>query len=409
MRFRLPLIPVLAVVGVVLLGLAVPMLLPTIAALQPSAAPAAERTADGHQAGSGNTTAPDALVPRPASPAGKAAPVVLAPVGTSDDGVTIEATGTGQARRSSTLRPAAAGEVVAVNFRAGQAVRTGQVLLRLDDRTQRLAVDAAANQLDAAQRLLARYESIPDASVVPGSVLDESRAAVRTARIALEQARAALADRVVLAPFDGVTGLARVQPGDRVATDTVVTTLDDRRALRVGFSIPELYLARLRVGQPVELLHHAYPERVFAGRVTQIDSQVDAATRNLHLEAEVPNPSDLLRPGMSFQVRLKLAGVQRPTVPELALQYDREAAFVWASRDGHARRVTVQALQRRDGQVLVSGELRPGELVVVQGAAKLREGQPLQGVTAPGAAATTGQAIAEQGATPAAGAPGSKP
>ena len=151
------------------------------------------------------------------------------------------------------LRPAAAGEVASVNFKAGERVRAGQVLLRLDDRNQRLAVDAAANQLDAAKRLQARYDTTANTGAVPGSLIDEARTAAKTAEIALAQARAALADRVLLAPFAGVAGLAEVQRGDRVGIDTAVTTLDDRSALRVAFAVPEEHIGRLAVGQELQL------------------------------------------------------------------------------------------------------------------------------------------------------------
>lgn len=320
------------------------------------------------------TTGPDEA-PRPAQPP---LPVVLGPVTQASDGSVLELPGSGLASRSVTLYPAAAGEVRAVGFAAGQRVRAGEVLLQLDDRQQRLAVELAEAQLQAARQLLARYAATRGTGAVPGNLIDEAESSVRLAEIALRQAREALADRSLRAPFAGVVGIAGVEAGDRVGTDTTVTTLDDRRSLQVAFELPEAHAARLQRGQTLTVRSPAFGERDFPGRVAQIDSRVDAATRALRLRAEVPNGEDLLRPGMSFQVRLALEGARYPAVPELALQWGREGAFVWAVRDSRATRVPVRAVRRNAGQVLLEGPLAAGEQVVVEGVQRLREGAPVR-------------------------------
>ena len=227
-------------------------------------------------------------------------------------------------------------------------MQQGQVLLRLQDRAQRLAVDLAAARLDAARRLMARYESTRGTGAVPGSIIDEAQSGVELAEIALRQAREDLTDRVVLAPFAGVVGIASVEPGDRVAPDTAITTLDDRRTLQVAFELPEVYAARLKTGQTLRVTNPAFAGRDFPGRIDQIDSRVDAISRNLRLRARVPNPDDLLRPGMSFKVLLELPGAQYVAVPELALQWGRDGAYVWTVQDGKARQVLVRSVRRLD-------------------------------------------------------------
>lgn len=308
----------------------------------------------------------------------KALPVIVAEAIEASDAAEVEVVGSGLALRSVTLYPAAEGEVVKVNFKAGQAVRAGQVLLQLEDRKQRLAVDMAAAQLDVARRLLARYENIGESGAVAGSVVDQARSDRRQAEIALAQAREALADRALNAPFGGVVGLPEVQPGDRVNMQTVVTTLDDRSELRVAFSVPEGYLGRLKIGERVTVTNVAYPERRFEGRMSRIDSRVDAPSRQVRVEATVPNTKDLLRPGMSFQVQLHLPGGRFVAVPELALQWDRAGAHVWAVRDGRAVRVPVRMVRRLQARVLLDGALRAGETVVVEGVQRLRDGRPVE-------------------------------
>lgn len=320
------------------------------------------------------------------------APVILAEVTLGSSEVQLDLTGSAAAARSVTLYPAAAGEVAAVPFRPGQLVRAGQLLLSLVDRPQRLAVEAAAARVEQAQRLLARYEATRGTGAVPGSVIDEAQSALRLARIEERQAREALADRSLKAPFTGVVGLANVEPGDRVALDTPITTLDDRRVLLVAFEVPEAHVGRLRIDQPVSVANPAFPGRRFEGRIAQMDSRVDDRTRNLRLRAAVPNSQDLLRPGMSFDVRLLLPGEPLPAVPELALQWDSQGSHVWRVDKGLAQRVAARPVRRTDGQVLLDAPLQPGQSVVVEGVQRMRPGRRVEAIEPQPLAAPSGAA-----------------
>lgn len=323
-------------------------------------------------------------LPRPAL--AQAAPVITAAVTLVDDTLHITAIGSGEALRAASLRPAVAGEVASVDFIAGDRVLEGTVLLRLVDRQEQLAVDLAASQVDAATRLLERYANTRDSGAVPASVVDDARTRLREAEIALAQARENLADRQLRAPFSGVVGITQVHKGDRITPDTLVTTIDDRRVIRVSFEVPEAWLGRLAVGQHVTATTVAFPGREFAGRVAQIDSRVDPLTRNVRLLADLHNTEDLLRPGMSFEVRLSLPGQRRLAIPQLAQQWGRDGSFVWVVRDGKAHEVPVRSLRRMGELVLVDGELEAGETVVVEGAHRLRDGTEVREVAPAGGA-----------------------
>ncbi len=318
----------------------------------------------------------------PARAAVAPVPVIVAQARAVTDAARLEVLGSGLAQRAAVLRPAVAGEVTAVRFKAGDRVSAGQTLVQLDDRAEKLAVSLARNRIEVAQQLLTRYENTGTTGAVPGSVIDEARSVRRIAGIELERAQVALADRAVRAPFAGVIGLAEVKPGDRVTPDTVLATLDDRRQLRVAFELPERYLASLAVGRDLSVSTSAWPERRFDGRVAEIDSRVDPATRQIRLQAAVPNVGDRLRPGMSFSVRLSLPGEPLIVIPELALQWGREGSFVWTVRDGVAVKVMVRSVRREGGQVLIDpradSRIEDGEVVVVEGVQRLREGQRVE-------------------------------
>jgi RND family efflux transporter MFP subunit len=304
--------------------------------------------------------------------------VVTAKVAMSQDELPVDVVGSGLARQSVTIYPAVAGEVEKVLFSAGDRVKKEQLLVQLVARAERLAERLAAAEVDAARRLLKRYQATKGTGAVSASVIDEAAKNLELAEIRLAQAREALSDRSVQAPFSGVVGIAEVDPGDRVTSETVLTTLDDREVLSVAFDVPERYYGQLKQGQKVALRTVAFPDRVFEGELEKLDSRINTETRTLRVRAKVPNSKDLLRPGMSFTVRLTLPAGDYLRVPELAVQWSRDGGHVWAVRDGKAARVPVRPVRRVEGAVLVDGELRAGEAVVVEGVQRLRPGRPVE-------------------------------
>lgn len=316
--------------------------------------------------------------PQQTAPPVQAAPVIVSAAQAARDDVTVDVVGSALASSAVVVYPAVAGEIERVAFSAGQRVKEGELLVQLVDRRERIAVAQAETRVEAAARLLKRYENTRESGAVSASVLDEARVALRSAELELAQAREALRDRAVHAPFSGVAGISQVDPGNRVTPTTVLTTLDRRDPLSVAFQVPEPFLGRLQRGQTIKLETVAFPGRDFTGTLTRIDSRVDPATRTLAARAEVPNPDDLLRPGMSFSVRLALPGEPVLRVPELAVQWGREGSHMWVVRDGIGHKVPVRVVRRLDAVVLVDGELRAGEPVVLEGFHRLRPQRPVQ-------------------------------
>lgn len=296
---------------------------------------------------------------------------------TSNDRL-FEAIGTGRARQSVQIYPAVAGEVVELGFAAGQRVDRGQLLLRLDERQQHLAVRLAEVELTNAKNLLRRYEQAVTDGAVPESEVDSARATVSAAEVALAQARLALEDRRVVAPFAGNVGIPNVDVGDRVDTSTLITGLDDRGMLYVDFEIPESLTGLLREAGAdsaiVTATSPAWPAREFNAAISALEARLDPARRTLMVRAGINNDEDLLRPGMSFSIRWRIPGQRYPTVPEIALQWSAEGAFVWVVRDGRAEREPARVVARSDGRVLVEAAMQAGEAAVVEGQQRLRPG-----------------------------------
>jgi RND family efflux transporter MFP subunit len=292
-------------------------------------------------------------------------PVVVAPLELDRASTRLEAVGTSRALQSIELHPATSGEVTAVNFQPGQQVSAGDVLVELERRDEELALSLAEVQLKDAERLYDRYERTGSTGAVLPTQMDAARTAVDAARIQVERARVALEYRTIAAPFDGYVGITDVDRGDRINPDSVITTLDNRDSLLVSFSVPEALIGELAVGDDVSVSTWTSRGPTATGRVVDIGSRINPATRTFEARASVDNKTDELRPGMSFRVSMNLEGTAYPVITETAVQWGADGAYIWTVVDGRAHRVSVNVVQRQQGVVLVDAPLEAGDLVVV--------------------------------------------
>jgi len=300
--------------------------------------------------------------------------VIAEPLAFERERTNIEVVGTSRALRSIELYPATSGEVVAVNFEPGQFVRKGDVLVELDSREQKLAVELARVRLKDAERLYGRYERTGSSGAVLPTEIDAAATAVEAARIELDRALVALDDRFIEAPFDGHVDVTDVDPGDRIDTDTVITTLDDRTSLLVNFDVPEVMVGELVSGDDVAVTAWNKASSQFIGEVVEIGSRIDPRTRTFTVRATVDNSDDSLRPGMSFRVSVNVEGREYAVVAETAVKWGANGAYIWLIRDGKAQRTPVKIIQRRQGRALIDAEIGAGDDVVVEGVQRLRDG-----------------------------------
>jgi membrane fusion protein, multidrug efflux system len=309
----------------------------------------------------------------------------LAPVEWRDS---IEALGTARANESVTMTAKVSEIVRKVGFDSGEVVREGDVLADLSSGAQLAELEETRAAYQEAERQLKRFQELADRKLVSASQIDTQRAARDAAKARMDVVRAQLSDRVITAPFDGVLGLRQVSPGSLVTPGTPIATLDDISIIKLDFSVPERYLAVLARGQDIVARSETYPDRDFEGTVTSVDSRVDPVTRSVTVRAEVPNPDRLLRPGMLMSVRLFRAPRDTLVIPEIAVLQVGSDSFVFrVSQNRTAERVEVQLGSRREGSVEVTSGLSAGDVIVTEGAVKLRDGVPI----APAAAAAAGK------------------
>jgi len=297
--------------------------------------------------------------------------MVLAPMPWADS---IEALGTASARESVSITAKVSETVAQVRFDSGEQVRAGDILVTLSDRAEVAGLNEASAAYREAQRLFERQQALAQRQLIAASQLDTQKAERDAAKGRLDQIRAQLSDRVIVAPFDGVLGLRQVSPGSLVTPGTVITTLDDISTIRLDFSVPERHLSLLAAGQAVVATSDAYPGEAFRGTVTSLGSRVDPVTRALAMRTEFDNPEHKLRPGMLLEVRLQRATRNALQVPELSLQQVGRQAFVFRVDGDKVAQVPVRIGARRPGWVEIVEGVQAGDRVVVEGIVKLKPG-----------------------------------
>jgi RND family efflux transporter MFP subunit len=313
----------------------------------------------------------------------RAIPVVTAPVAMTETADRVSAIGTAEAARTVVIFPRTTGMVTEIDFTPGERVMAGATLVRLDDDSERIAVEQARIALADADAKAVRNDRLAETRAISAAERDTARFEQSKARLALQEAELNLSRRFITAPFAGVVGLTSIEVGDMVSNSTEIVTLDDRSNIKVEFRVPEAFAARLAIGQSIEVVTPSQPGIQFAGKITALGSRIEADSRTLVTQATVKNPDDVLRPGMSFAVTVHFPGVQKTAVPAPSVQWDRDGAYVWTVDEGKAKRVGVGIIERTKDTVLVSGDLKPGDPVVVEGIQSLRAGVAVEMAGAP--------------------------
>ena len=324
------------------------------------------------------TSAPAAI----AAPA-SALKVALAPVTRTDLARTFAGVGELEALRQVQVAAEVSGRVSAISFVSGQAVKAGEVLVRLNDAQEQAEQMRLQAQLRHAELVHARLQKLVVANAATQEQLEQALAARDIASAELKRIQALIAQKIIRAPFAGVLGIRKVHEGQYLTAADAIVSLIDSSALYVNFSLDEQTSAQLQTGQKVEVQVDAYPGRRFSASINALDPLI-ARSRMVQVQARLGNPEGVLKAGMyaSIQVSRQQQG-SALTVPETAVTYTAygETVFV-AQGDSQqqliVKRVAVTVGERQNGRVEITAGLRENQRVVTSGQLKLSDGMAVQ-------------------------------
>ncbi|MEY4426911.1 MAG: hypothetical protein RL535_1209 [Pseudomonadota bacterium] len=395
--------------------------LPTSNAAQTGAA-TSPATSGSNPAGAGaGSTASAANAPaRP--PSVESAKVELMKL--TDD---AQAVGSLKSRQGVTLRPEVSGRITQLNFKDGDRVKKGQLLVQFDDQLQLAQVKQSQAELSIAQANHKRNQELVAQNFISKRSLDESAANLEVAQAKLSLSQATASRLKITAPFDGTTGIRTVNVGDYLKDGGDIVNIEDIAAVFVDYRLPERFQSKVKKGQKAQVDMDALPGRKFTALVQAIDPLVDANGRSVGVRACIDNRQNQLRPGMFARVNTVFSERDKAiVVPEEAIVPQAGKQFVIKLLDGAdkgtdketkiTQRVEVKVGIRKPGKVEVLEGLSEGDEVVTAGQQRVqKDGTSVKVVelgkpgNKPGAPASPAQSAQAAVANPVASSPSTNP
>jgi membrane fusion protein (multidrug efflux system) len=301
---------------------------------------------------------------------------------------TTNVIGTAMAIQGVTVSADLPGTVAGINFESGKSVHAGDILVELDTRQERAQLAATEAQRDLAHINFDRMQQLVKQGVVAQTEYDNAIAQQKATEAQVGEIKATIERKTIRAPFSGILGIRQVNLGQYLAAGAPIVPLQALNPIYVNFGIPQQEAQQVGVGRRLHVTTDNLPDVSFTGQVTAVDSVINEATRNVQVQATLPNPNGKLRPGMFVQVQV-VSGANRPVValPASAINYAPYGDSVYVVADlkdpkGNTYRGVRQQFVKVEGsrgdQVAVISGVNPGDEVVTSGVFKLRNGAAVQ-------------------------------
>ena len=276
------------------------------------------------------------------------------------------------------------GIVARISFQSGRAVREGEVLVELDTRQEQAQLTAAEAQRDLAQVNFERMKGLVVDGAISKADFDRAAAEQKETEARVGEIRATIARKTIRAPFSGILGIRQVNLGQYLSAGDPIVPLQSLHPIYVNFGVPQQDTSRIRLGGALLVRAEDAGGAEFNGRITAVDSVVNPETRNVQVQATVPNPDGKLRPGMFVQTNVRTGAAQNVvSLPASAINYAPfgDSVFIVGDMKGPngetyrgVRQQFVKLGGSRGDQIAVMTGVNPGDEVVTSGAFKLRNG-----------------------------------
>ncbi|HUW76316.1 MAG TPA: efflux RND transporter periplasmic adaptor subunit [Gallionella sp.] len=300
----------------------------------------------------------------------------------------LEAVGSLRAINGVQVSPEVTGIVSAINFKQGEDVKKGKLLVELvdDSDVARLHALQAASAL--AKTTYGRDKQQFEFKAISQQVLDIDKANLMQADAAVAEQQAMVNKKSIHALFSGRVGIRQVSVGQYLNAGTPVVSLQSLDPIYLDFSVPQQNISMIHAGQKVSARTDAYPGEQFDGKISVINPEVDTGTLNVQVRAELKNPQHRLLPGMYATVDISTGKPQRYiTLPQTAVTYNPYGNIVFLTQKQGtdakgkpkliAKQVFVTTGNTRGDQVAVLKGIKEGDVVVSAGQVKLHNGSSI--------------------------------
>lgn len=268
------------------------------------------------------------------------------------------------------------GRIQKINFKEGQRVQKGALLVQVDTDVLRAQKHQLRVQLDLAKKDEARKKALLAAKGISTEEYEKSASAMESIEAEMNLVDVQISKGAIRAPFSGRVGLRRISEGAYISPTTLITNLVQDEQVKVEFSISERYAASVKNGQTIKFKLEK-SDKEYTGKVFASEPFVDAGTRMLTIRAQLRNDGNLI-PGTFVAVEYDL-GIENGAmmVPSESVIPVLKGQKVIVVRDGIAKDVEVQVGIRTSDRVQVIGDLKPGDQILTSGLLAVRDGMPV--------------------------------
>ncbi len=286
------------------------------------------------------------------------------------------------------IRPEVSGYLTNIYFKDGQHVTKGMKLYAIEQQQYKAAYDAAQANLEKAKQDYERYKELAKNNAIASQVLEHSSSDLKAAQSNLDAVETNLRNSVIYASFDGTIGISQVKLGSAIiAGQTLMNTISSDNPIAVDFAVDEKQIQRFS-----KLLNKKEEKNdsTFAlvlpdgsiyphfGRIILLDRAVDPQTGTIITRVLFPNPKNLLRPGLTCNIRLLNNSFSKSIIiPFKAVSVQMGEYFVFIIHNNKVSQQRIEIGRIINDKVIVLNGLKPGEIIVTQGMQKLRDGSPI--------------------------------
>lgn len=277
------------------------------------------------------------------------------------------------------------GMITDIDFTPGTKVKKGDILVRLDIKPDVAKLHALQAQAKLDQITYDRDKKQYSFGAVSKEQVDTDLANRDSSAASVEEQQATIDKKIIRAPFSGRLGISAVNPGQFIDSGTTVTNLQTLDPIYVDFYLPQQQIPDVVVGQAVQITTDRLPGKIFTGKITTINPIVETDVRNVEVEATLPNPQEILLPGMFTNVLFNVGTSQTYiTLPVIAVTFNPYGSLVYILKKTNqhyhekpiwkAEQQFVNTGQTRGDQIAIVKGIAVGDRVVTSGQLKLKNG-----------------------------------
>lgn len=297
----------------------------------------------------------------------------------------LKSVGSLRALRGVDVTSEISGLVRTVLFKSGDEAKEGQVLVQLNADSDIARLRSLEAQAALAQTVYERDKKQFEVQAISQAALDADASDLKNKKAQVAEQAALVEKKTIRAPFAGRLGISTVNPGQYVNPGDKIVTLQSLDSIYADFYLPQQELSRVSLRQAVVATTDTYQDHTFGGRITAINPKVDAATRNVQVEATIANPGHKLLPGMYASVEVKAGAAQRYlTLPQTAVTFNPYGETVFVVEESGkgpggqpllaVRQTFVTTGATRGDQIAILKGIKEGDIVVTSGQLKLKNG-----------------------------------